>query len=72
MSQCELLVKGDIFSQVVAIGKVYQKATILHNVPLSTDVVKVMVERVRVTDARVLLPSNEVTTVADAFLTLVA
>jgi len=58
--------------QVVAIGKVYQEATTLHNVPLSSNVVKVTVERVRVIDARVPLPSNEVTTMADAFMTFVA
>jgi len=38
-----------------------------HNVPLSLDVAKVIVERVRVPDARVPLPSDEVTTMADAF-----
>jgi len=66
-SQCELLVKGDMLPQVVAIEKVYQEATTLHNVPLSPDAVKVTVERVRVPDARAPLPSDEVTTVADAF-----
>ena len=58
--------------QVVAIGKVYQEATTLHNVPLSPDVVKVIVEIVRVHDARVTLPSDEVTTVADAFQTFIS
>jgi len=48
MSQCELLVEGDMFAQVVAIGKVYQEDTTLHNVPLSPYVAKIMVERVRV------------------------
>jgi len=70
--QCELLVEGDMFLQVLAIGKVYQEATTLHNVPLSHDVAKVTVERVQVADARVRLPSNEVTTVADAFQTFIA
>jgi len=67
MSQCDLLVEGGIFPQVVAIGKVYQEATTSHNVPLSPDVVKVTVEKVRVADARVPLPSDEVTTVVDIF-----
>jgi len=53
--------------QVVAIGNVYQEATTLHNVHLSPDVANVTVERVRVVDARVPLPSDEVTTMADAF-----
>jgi len=72
MSQCELLIEGAIFPQVVAIGKFYQEATTLHNVPLSLDVVKVMVEKVRVVDARVPLPSDGVTIVADAFHTFIA
>jgi len=44
--------------QVVAIGKVYQEATTLHNVPLPLDVANVTIERVRVADARVPLPSD--------------
>jgi len=67
ISQCELLVEGDIFPQVVAIGKVYQEATTLHNVPLSHDVEKVTVKKVQIGDAHVPLPSNEVTIVADTF-----
>jgi len=43
--------------QMVAIGIVYQEATTLHNVPLSPDVAKVTIERVRVPDACVPLPS---------------
>ena len=70
-SQCELLVEGGMLPQVVVIGKVYQKATTLHNVSFSPDVVKITVKRVRVPDARVPLPSDEVTTVADAFQTFV-
>jgi len=70
--KCELLVEGDMLPQVVAIGKVYEEATTLHNVPLSLDVAKVTVERIRVPDARVPLPSDEVTIVADAFHTFVA
>ena len=57
---------------MIAIGKVYQEVTTLHNVPLSPNVAKVTVERVRVADARVPLPLDEVTTVADAFQTFVA
>jgi len=64
-SQCELLVEDDMFPQVVAIGKVYQEATTLHNIPLSPDVANLTVERVQVVDVRVPLPSDEVTTMAD-------
>ncbi|KAK7327227.1 hypothetical protein VNO80_31592 [Phaseolus coccineus] len=70
--QCELLVEGGIIPQVVAIGKVYEDATTLYNVPLSPDAAKVTVERVRVPDARLPLPSEEVTTVAEAFQSFVA
>ncbi|XP_068499998.1 uncharacterized protein [Phaseolus vulgaris] len=69
---CELLVVGGKLPLVVALGKVYQDATTLHNVLLSPDVAKVTVEKVRFPDARVPLPSDEVTTVADAFQTFVA
>ena len=71
-TKCELLVAGDKLPQVVAIGKVYEETTTLHNVPLSPDVVNVTVEKVRVPDARVPLPSDEVISVADAFQTFVA
>jgi len=56
----------------VALGKVCEEATTLNNVHLSPDVAKVTVEKVRVPDARVPLPSDEVTTMADAFQTFVA
>jgi len=72
LSQCDLLVDGGMIPQVVAIGKVYEEATTLHNVPFPSDVAKVIVERVRVPDAHVPLPSEEVTTVADAFQSFVA
>jgi len=70
--QCGLLIEGGMLPQVVAVGKVYEETTTLHNVPLSLDVTKVTVERVRVPDARVPLPSDEVTIVAEAFQTFVA
>jgi len=70
--ECELLVASDKLPQVVALGKVYEEATTLHNVPLSPDVVKVTVEKVRVPDDSVPLPSDEVTIVADAFKIFVA
>ena len=70
--ECELLVACDKLPQVVTLGKVYEEATTLHNVPLSSDVAKVTVETVRVPDARVPLPLDEVTTMTDAFQTFVA
>ena len=41
---CELLVVGGKLPRVVTLGKVYQDATTLHNVPLSLDVAKVIIE----------------------------
>ena len=70
--ECELLVAGDKLPQVVALGKFYEEVTTLHKIPLSRDVAKVTVEKVRVLDARVPLPLDEVTTVAYAFQTFVA
>ena len=55
----------------MVIGKVYQEATTLHNIPLSPDVMKVTMEKIRVADARVLLPTDEVTTVVEAFQTFI-
>ena len=72
IKDCELLVAGGKLPRVVALGKVYEEVTTLHNVPLSSDVTKVTIEKVRVLDARVPLPSDEVTTVTDAFQTFVA
>jgi len=46
MRECELLVAGDKLPQVVALGKVYEEATTLHNVPLSPDVAKVTIEKI--------------------------
>ena len=60
--ESELLVVSGKLPQVVVVGKVYEEATTLHNIPLSPDVVKVTVEKVRVPDARVPLPLDEVTT----------
>jgi len=65
--ECELLVAADKLPQMVALGKIYKEATTLHNVPFSPDVAKVTVEKVRVPDARVPLPSDEVTTMAMHF-----
>jgi len=65
--ECELLVAAGKLPQVVALGNVYEVATTLHNIPLSPDVAKVTVEKVGVSDACVPLPSDEITTVADAF-----
>ena len=50
--ECELLIVGGKLPQVVALGKVYEETTTLHNVPLSPDVAKVIVEKIRVHDAR--------------------
>ena len=44
--ECELLVAGGKLPPVVALGKVYEEATTLRNVPLSPDVAKVTIAKV--------------------------
>jgi len=56
----------------VANGKGFEGATTLHNMPLLPDVVKVMVDKVQVVDARVPLPIDEVTTVVEPVQSFIA
>ena len=63
--------RGRIYSSV-ALGNIFEGATTLHNVYFPLDVVKVMVEKVRVVDTHVALPNNEVTAVVETFMTIIA
>nr|KYP59869.1 hypothetical protein KK1_015310 [Cajanus cajan] len=56
---CELCI-DDIPPRVVAIGRVYEGSSTIHHVPLSVDLVKVVVEFVRDFDAHVPVPTSEV------------
>jgi len=46
--------------RLVALGRVYEGSTTIHNIHLGNDQVKVDVEEVRDVDARVLVPTQEV------------
>ena len=45
---------------LVAFGRVYDRSTTIHNIPLGNDQVKVGVEEVRDVDARISVPTQEV------------
>jgi len=53
--------------ELVACGKVFEAATVLHGMQLAEDEVKVTVEEVLMPFALVPMPTDEVYTVAQAF-----
>ena len=57
---------------LVARGKVFEAATVLHGIELSEDEVKVTVEEVLMPFALVPVPTDEVYTVAQAFRCILA
>ena len=58
-------------SCLVVLGKVYEGSTIVHNIPLLYDKVKVGVEEVRDADAPIPTPTQEVQLVRQAHNTFV-
>jgi len=72
ISQCGLLVEENFTPRVVVIGEVFEGDTTLHNVAISIDVMKVTVDKVRVVEAPVPLPTDEVTTMVKACQTFIA
>jgi len=71
-SQCELYVECNSLTRFVALGKCYEGVTMLHNVPLPSNFMKVTVKKVLYGDVVVLVPTSEVTIVAEALHTFVA
>jgi len=71
-SQCELYVEYNSLTQFVALGKCYEGVTMLNNVPLPSNFIKATVEKVLYDDVAVLVPTSEVTIVAEALHTFVA
>ena len=71
ISQYELFVDDGFTPRQVALGKVFERANVLHNMSLSPDVVKVMVEKVHIVYVVVPMPTYEVFTVAQAFQTFI-
>ena len=63
---CQLYIWDGIEKTLVARGKVFEAATILHGMELSEDEVKVTVEEVLVSFALVRMPTDEVYIVAQA------
>ncbi|KAL5141682.1 hypothetical protein HKD37_09G024985 [Glycine soja] len=69
--RCGLYIEVDL-ARLVALGKVYEGSTIVHNTPLLSGQVKVSVEEVIVADAPVLVPTDEVSLVGQALQTFLA
>ena len=70
-SQCELYVECNSLTRFVALGKCYEGVTMLHNLRLPSNFMKVTVEKVLYGDLVVHVPTSEVTIVVDALHTFV-
>jgi len=64
---CQLYIWDGTKKTLVARGKVFEVATVLHGMELSEDEVNVTVEEVLMPYALILVPTDEVYTVAQAF-----
>ncbi|KAL5193758.1 hypothetical protein HKD37_20G055920 [Glycine soja] len=69
--RCGLYIEADP-ARLVAIGRVYEGSTVVHNTPLLSGQVKVSVEEVRDADAPVPVPTDEVSLVGQALHTFLA
>jgi len=58
--------------RLIALGRVYEGSTTVHNISLLHDQVKVGVEEVKVTDAPIHVPTDEVILVGQALNTFLA
>jgi len=67
-----LYVQGDHCTHLVALGKIYEGRSTIHNVPYADDVVTVSVEKVYDGDAQVPLPTSEIQYVRQALDTFIA
>nr|KYP46201.1 hypothetical protein KK1_032193 [Cajanus cajan] len=70
-NQCELCI-DEIPPRVVAIGRVYEGSLVIYHVPLTNDLVKVVVEQVRDSNAPVPVPTSEVQLVGQALQTFIS
>ncbi|KAL5131635.1 hypothetical protein HKD37_12G034482 [Glycine soja] len=70
-NRCGLYIEADP-ACLVAIGRVYEGSTVVHNTPLLPGQVKVSVEEVRDADAPVPVPTDEVSLVGQALHTFLA
>ncbi|KAH1228011.1 hypothetical protein GmHk_10G028105 [Glycine max] len=69
--RCGLYIEADL-ARLVAIRRVYEGSTVVHNTPLLPGQVKVSVEEVRDADAPVPVPTDEVSLVGQALHTFLA
>ncbi|KAH1212624.1 hypothetical protein GmHk_14G040778 [Glycine max] len=69
--RCGLYIEADP-ARLVAIGRVYEGSTVVHNTPLLLGQVKVSVEEVRDADAPIPVPTDEVSLVGQALHTFLA
>ena len=69
--KCGLYIK-EYPSRLVVLGRVYEGSTTVHNISLLHDQVKVGVEEVKVTDAPIHVPTDEVILVGQALNTFLA
>ncbi|KAL5193927.1 hypothetical protein HKD37_20G056077 [Glycine soja] len=69
--RCGLYIEAN-HACLVALGRVYEGSTIVHNTPLLPSQVKVGVEEVKDPDAAVPVPTDEVSLVGQAILTFLA
>ncbi|KAL5136311.1 hypothetical protein HKD37_U058336 [Glycine soja] len=69
--RCGLYIEADP-ARLVAIGRVYEGSTVVHNTPLLPGQVKVSVEEVRDADAPIPVPTDEVSLVGQALHTFLA
>ena len=69
--RCGLYIEADP-ARLVAVGRVYEGSTVVHNTPLLPGQVKVSVEEVRDADAPVPVPTDEVSLVGQALHTFLA
>ena len=64
-----LYIVGDDYTRLVALGKVFDSAGMIHNVPYADDVVKVSVVTIYDDDVRVPFPTSEIQYVREAINT---
>jgi len=69
--KCGLYIE-DNPSHLVALGRIYEGSTVVHNIPLLHGQVKVGVEEVKDAEALVPVPTGEVTSVGQALNTFLA
>ncbi|KAL5128615.1 hypothetical protein HKD37_14G040828 [Glycine soja] len=69
--RCSFYIEAD-HARLVAVGRVYEGSTLVHNTPLLSGQVKVSVDEVKDADAPVPIPTDEVSLVGQALHTFLA